>query len=247
MWPSGWACRAGRCNKETIMSWPARFILAASLVLVAPLAARADEGFYPIKADDGEVIANHRVPNTLESEIEKLPGVIIAGNPRGDITLNEFYDVNCPYCRQASADIDALIRSNHELRLVLVPFPVLGIPSIQGTRIELAVARLTSAQTFYRFHRMLDETRGVVDGSRAMAAVEAVGLDPAKVLKIANEDSLADVMTAHLHLGDALAIAATPGFVIKGVAIVGYPGPKSLARIIDSVKRCDAVICEDKR
>ena len=45
-------------------------------------------------------------------------------------------------------------------------------------------------------------------------------------------------------LGDALAIQATPGFVIKGVAIVGYPGPKALARIIDAVKRCDAVICE---
>jgi protein-disulfide isomerase len=220
-----------------------RLLFAAMLVLAAPLAARADEGFYPIKADDGDIIANHRVPNTLESEIEKMPGVIVAGNPHGDITLNEFYDVNCPYCRKASADIDALLHADHELRLVLVPFPVLGIPSIQGTRIELAVARLTSAQNFYKFHRMLDETRGVVDGTRAMAAAKALGLDPAKVLAIANEDSLADVMTAHLHLGDALAIQATPGFVIKGVAIVGYPGPKSLAGIIDAVKRCDAVMC----
>jgi protein-disulfide isomerase len=224
-----------------------RLIFAAALILILPLAARADEGFYPIKADDGEIIANHRVPNQIESQIEKLPGVIIAGNPHGDITLNEFYDVNCPYCRQASADIDALLRTNHELRLVLVPFPVLGIPSIQGTRIELAVARLTSAQNFYKFHRLLDETRGTVDGTRAMAAAKAIGLEPAAVLKIANEDQLAEVMTAHLRVGDALAIAATPGFVIKGVAIVGYPGPKALARIIDAVKRCDAVICDDKR
>jgi protein-disulfide isomerase len=225
------------------MSRLARLILAASFFAILPFAVRADEGFYPIKADDGEIIANHRVPNTLESEIEKLPGVIIAGNPRGEITLNEFYDVNCPFCRRASADIDKLLKTNHELRLVLVPFPVLGIPSIQGTRIELAVVRLTSAQNFYKFHRMLDETRGVVGGARAMAAAKAIGLDPAKVLKIANEDSFANVMTAHLHLGDALAIQATPGFVIKGVVIVGYPGPKSLAGIIDSVKRCDAVIC----
>jgi protein-disulfide isomerase len=224
-----------------------RLIFAAALILILPLAVRADEGFYPIKADDGEIIANHRVPNQIESQIEKLPGVIIAGNPHGDITLNEFYDVNCPYCRQASADIDALLRTNHELRLVLVPFPVLGIPSIQGTRIELAVARLTSAQNFYKFHRLLDETRGTVDGTRAMAAAKAIGLEPAAVLKIANEDQLAEVMTAHLRVGDALAIAATPGFVIKGVAIVGYPGPKALARIIDAVKRCDAVICDDKR
>jgi len=80
--------------------------------LTRAFAARADEGFYPIKADDGEIIANHRVPNTLESQIEKLPGVIVAGNPHGAVTLNEFYDVNCPYCRQASGDIDALLKKN---------------------------------------------------------------------------------------------------------------------------------------
>ena len=63
-----------------------------------------------------------------------------------------------------------------------MPFPVLGIPSIQGTRVELAVARLTSAPKFYKFHRMLDGSRGMVDGNRALAAAKAVGLEPAKVL-----------------------------------------------------------------
>jgi protein-disulfide isomerase len=137
-----------------------------------------------------------------------------------------------------------MLKSNPELRLVLVPFPVLGIPSIQGTRIELAVAKLTSAANFYKFHRMLDQSRGVVDGNRAMAAAKAIGLDQAKVLKLANEDSLAEVMTAHVKLGDDLAIQATPGFVIKGVALVGYPGPKAMAGIIASVEKCGAVICD---
>jgi protein-disulfide isomerase len=222
----------------------ARLIFPVALLVLAPLAARADEGVYPIKADDGEIIANHDISAELEARIEKLPGVVIAGNPSGKITLNEFYDVNCPYCRQASADIDALLRANRELRLVLVPFPVLGIPSIQGTRVELAVAQLAPASTFYKFHRLLDKGRGVVDGSRALAAAKEVGLDPAKVLQVANEDALAKVMIAHVKLGDALAIAVTPGFVIKGVAIVGYPGPKSLAGIIEAVQRCAAVICD---
>ena len=108
------------------------------------------------------------------------------------------------YCRQAAADIDALLHANPQLRLVLVPFPVLGIQSIQGTRVELAVARLAPAATFYKFHRMLDSARGVVDGNRAMAAAQAVGLDPAKVLQIANGDDLADIMKAHVRMGDAI-------------------------------------------
>ena len=218
--------------------------LATTLTLIIPLAARADGGFYPIMADDGEIIANHRVPAALESQIEKLPGVIVVGNLHGKVTLNEFYDVNCPYCRQASTDIDTLLRAYRELRLALVPYPVLGIPSILGTRVELAVIRLSSAQTFYKFHRMLDVARGVVDGNRALSAAEAVGLDRAKVLEVANENVLGDIMTRHARLGDALGLRATPGFVIKGVAINGYPGPKALAKLIESVLNCGAVICE---
>jgi len=224
------------------MTRAARLITAASLLLL-PLAARADDGAYPIKADDGDIIANHPVPAELESRIETLPGVVVVGNPRGRVTLSEFYDVNCSYCRQASGDIEALLAADHDLRLVLVPFPVFGVASIQGTRVELAVARLASAQTFYRFHRMLDGSRGTVDGARALAAAEAVGLDKARVLQVADEDGLADVMKAHVHLGDALGIQATPGLVIKGVAFLGYPGPKTLAGIVQAAERCGAVVC----
>jgi protein-disulfide isomerase len=223
-----------------------RLLLAASLVFVVPLAGHADSGFYPLRADDGDPVDNHRVPAQYESQIDKLPGIVIVGNPRGKVTLAEFYDLNCPYCRKASADIDTLLRSQPELRLVLVPFPVLGIPSIQGTRVELAVARLSSPEKFYAFHRKLDSVRGVVNGNRALAAAKDVGLDTAEVLKIANEDKLADVMTAHLRLGNSLVIGVTPGFVIKGVAILGYPGRKSLAKMIESVQRCGAVMCNVK-
>ena len=219
-------------------------LLAIAVLFATPFAAQADEGYYPIKADDGETIANHRVPVEIESQIEQAPGIVVAGNPRGDVTLVEFYDVNCPFCRAASPDIAALLKSNAELRLVLVPFPVLGIPSIQGTRVELAVAKLTSAANFYKFHRMLDDSRGVVDGAKALAAAKAIGLDPKKVLEVANDDKFAEVMKVHLKLGDALAIEATPGFVIKGVALVGYPGPKAMAKIVASVEKCGAVVCE---
>jgi len=226
------------------MSILVRLIVLIGVVAATTFAAAADEGFYPIRADDGSIIANHRVPAELESRIEKLPGIVVVGNPRGTITLNEFYDLNCPYCRRAFSDVDSLLKSHKELRLVLVPFPVLGIPSIQASRVELAVGESAPPQKFYEFLRQIYSGRGVIDGNRALAAAKAIGLDVAELLKIANQDSLADTMIAHVTLGDALAIQATPGYVIKGVAIVGHPGRSSLARIIESVKRCDAVVCE---
>jgi protein-disulfide isomerase len=221
----------------------ARVLAAAIFVVSVPLAAGADNrGFYPLKDDDGDWIANHRVDVDLAEKVATLPGVVIVGNPHGKVTLAEFYDVNCLYCREASKDIDALLKSQPELRLVLVPFPVFGVPSVEGTRVELAVRRL-APEKFYAFHRKLDGLRGTVNGNRALEAAKELGLDVAQVLKVANEDSLADVMTAHLRLGNALAIAVTPGFVLKDVAILGYPGPKSIATAVESVARCGKAVC----
>ena len=219
-------------------------LVAATIFIVAASAALADDGQFPIKADDGTIISNHQVGRELESQIEKLPGVVIVGNPHGKVTLAEFYDLNCPYCRKASADIADLVRGNPELRLVLVPFPVLGIASIQGTRVELAVAKLVPAQKFYDYHHKLYAGRGMIDGNRALDVAKTIGLDVAKVTKIANDDSIGGVMIAHVRLGNALAIQATPGFVIKGVAILGYPGKDALANVIKAVQRCGAVVCD---
>jgi protein-disulfide isomerase len=231
--------------RTILMSRLSLRILASVFAILVPLAAAADEGDFPIKADDGSVVANHRVAPELAAQIEKLPGVIVVGNSQGKVTLAEFYDLNCPYCRKASADIAALVRDNAELRLVLVPFPVLGIPSIQGSRVELAVARLVPAKKFFDYHHKLYAGRGIIDGNRALEAAKAMGLDVAKATKIANEDSISAEMVAHVRLGNALAIQATPGFVIGGVAIAGYPGNKALANLIQSVQRCGNVVCGD--
>jgi protein-disulfide isomerase len=172
--------------------------------------------------------------------------VVVLGNPRGEVTLNEFYDLNCPYCRAASAEIEKLLRTVKELRLVLVPFPVLGMPSIQAGKVELAVLQQTTPQQFYQFYRKAMASRGVMDGSRAFAIAQAMGLDDKKVADAANGERIVDILIAHVRLGGELGIRATPGFVIKGVAINGYPGPKALARLIDSVERCDKVVCDEK-
>lgn len=221
----------------------ASLCVAALVVLNAP-GLRAQDAWYPLKAEDGSEIANHRVPVELSSEIEKLPGIVILGNPHGDVTLTEFYDLNCPFCRQAAADLGDILHADKDLKLVLVPFPVLGIPSILSGRVELAVARLGSAQQFYRFHRTIYAGRGVNDDRRALAVAQELGFDRAALTKAANDDAITETMKAHVRLGNALGLAATPGFVINGVAILGHPGKKALADIIRSVRQCDKVVCE---
>lgn len=218
-------------------------IVAALLTLwIFSTPLHAQDAWFALKGEDGTPVANHRVPVELESQIESLPGIVVVGNPHGDVTLVEFYDLNCPYCRKAAEDVGALMQADKELRLVLVPFPVLGIPSIAAARVELAVAKLVPDR-FYEFHRKIYAGRGVVDGNRALAVAKDLGLTSPRAIAAANEDSVSDAMKAHVRLGDQMGLVATPSFVVKGVAILGHPGRDALAGIVRAIRACDKVVC----
>ncbi len=195
----------------------------------------------PLVGDDGQPVANHVVK--LPGPIDQLPGGVVAANPAGKTTLVEFYDLNCPYCRIASADISDLIDLDPGLRLVLVPFPVLGIASIAASRVELAVAKLGTPQQFYDFHRKIYARRGVTDGERALTVAHGLGLDVAAVATVGDSDEVTEIMKAHLRLGNALGLAATPSFGIDGGAILGYPGRYRLQAIVDAASSCGKVMC----
>jgi protein-disulfide isomerase len=196
---------------------------------------------FPLTADNGDRLANHTVK--LPGPIDRLPGVVVAANPNGKITLVEFYDLNCPYCRAASTDIADMVDLDPQLRLVLVPFPVLGIPSIQAGRIELAVAKLGTPKQFYAFHRKVYAQRGTMDGNRAFDIARGLGLDAKKLLAVGDSDEVTEQMKNHLQLGNELGLAATPSFIIGGVALVGYPGRYHLQAIVDAMNTCGKVVC----
>jgi len=222
-----------------------RLVFLVAALLLSPVAAFAQnlKSEFDIRSADGSPVANHRVPAELAAKVEKLPGRVVVGNPDGDVTLAQFYDLNCPFCRKASADVEALLKSDKKLRLVLVPFPVLGIPSIQAGRVELAVAQLVSPQIFFDFHRKLYEGRGGITGERALAVAQAMNIDQEKIIALADRDSITETMKAHARLGNALGFAATPSYVVADVAIIGHPGEGSLRDVIGAVRRCGKVVC----
>jgi protein-disulfide isomerase len=196
---------------------------------------------YPLTGDDGQRVPNHTVK--VPGPIDRLPGVVTVGNPNGKTTLVEFYDLNCPYCRIASADIADMVDLDQNLKLVLVPFPVLGIPSIAASRVELAVAKIATPQQFYAFHRKIYAQRGTTDGVRALEVAKSIGLDVKKLTALGDSDDITETMKNHVRLGDSLGLAATPSFIIDGVAILGYPGRYRLQAIVDAASTCGKVVC----
>jgi protein-disulfide isomerase len=220
-----------------------RLIAIAVFAFAAVLAARADEGEFPIKADDGTVIANHSLTAEVEKQVSKLPGVIPVGNPQGDVTLLQFYDLNCPYCRLAAADVDALVRIDKKLKLVLVPYAVLSVESVQGALIEVGASKMFTPERFLEFHRRVYANRGVIDGAKVLAVAGDMGLDKQKLANASNTESTLNILRASADFGTTAGLAATPAYIIGGVAILGHPGLKPLQSVIGAMRACGKVMC----
>jgi protein-disulfide isomerase len=220
-------------------------LLVAALVLAGLPAAFAQQiggAQFPIKAGDGRAVANHALSAAQMAQVERLPGLVNATVADGDVTIYQFYDLNCPYCRQAAVDIGKLIAADPALRLVFVPYPVLSVQSIEASRVELAVREL-APKRFFEFHREVYAGRGVIDGTRAVSVTDAMGFDRNKIVEIANKPGITDIMKTHARVGGELKLVATPAYVIQGVAIVGHPGFESLRKVVASVRSCKKVAC----
>jgi protein-disulfide isomerase len=201
----------------------------------------ASEADYPLVGDEGQRLPNHTV--RLLGPIDRLPGVVVVGNPKGKETLTEFYDLNCPFCRLAAVDLGEMLKQDQELRLVLVPYPILGIPSIGAARVELAVAKLGTPEQFYEFHRKIYAQRGTTDGPRALDVAAGLGLNKQNLLALADSEQITGTMKNLVNLGTALGLEATPSFVAGNLAILGYPGPRALQAMVSAVGACGKAVC----
>jgi protein-disulfide isomerase len=221
----------------------ARIAYFLILLTVTAQAQQFGPAQFPIKDDDGDPMSNYSVDTEQMARVAGLPGLVDLGGAKSDVTLYQFYDLNCPFCREAAADVDTLIRSDPALRLVFVPYPVLSVQSVEGARVELALRELGTPQKFLEFHRKIYVGRGTIDGNRAIAVALALGFDRKKIVDTANTQRVTDIMTIHAKIGSALKLVATPAYIIQGVAILGHPGLEPLRKLVASVRACKAVVC----
>jgi protein-disulfide isomerase len=221
-------------------------IAAAIAIALSPFSASAQNMpmQHPITADDGDAIGNFDLSAAALAKVDALPGQVPVGNLNGDVTVMQFYDLNCPYCRAAAHDIDAMVRADGRLKLIFVPYPVLSVESIKGALIELGAAKMLAPPQYLDFHRRLYDSRGVIDGDRALAAAKDSGLDPVKVAAAGNTQANLSILKQNATVGGEVGLKVTPAYVIGGTAIIGHPGRKALEKIVASMRKCGKVACK---
>ena len=216
--------------------------LAACTAAVLPQSARAQAGsLFSFAGDNGEQYYNYRLP--AEPSVAGLPGVVWTGAAHPAVQLVEYFDYNCPFCRKAEPDIDALLRANPDLRLGLVNDPILAPGSVQATKVQQAVLRTAGPAKAYAFHRALFAKHGPVDGPLALDVAASLGLDRSAIETAADLPQVGEVVKRQAHLADGLGFEATPAFQFGNVAMLGYPGPAAMARAIGNMRTCDKLAC----
>jgi protein-disulfide isomerase len=225
-----------------------RIIQGAALAFLAPSSfkaaqAQSGEGWYPLKGDDGKPVPNTRLPVELTGEIENLPGVIWLGSKSSAVTLYEFYDYNCPYCRVASKDLHALVKKRPDLRLGLINNAILSLGSMQAAKVELALLLLKGPAVAYEFHQRLFAMPGTNDGTRALKVAEDLGVPRRQIEAAADSEKVGGMVREQTSLAANLGLAATPSFVAGGAGVLGYPGPKTIGRIVAAIDQCGEVVC----
>ncbi len=192
---------------------------------------------------DMEIRGQHakalRVKDTLDQRSADLtddPASHVGGNPDGDITLVEFFDYQCGYCKRVHPTVSKLIKDDGNIRLVYKEFPILGPASVYATRAAIA-SRLQGK--YLKFHNALMKFKGSLSNERVLKLATKVGLDVDKLANDIkeNEENTDGVMRLNYDLAKDLDINGTPAFIVGSNVIRGAVDLASLKKAIADARK----------
>jgi protein-disulfide isomerase len=154
---------------------------------------------------------------------------VVLGNPNGAVTMVEFFDYNCGYCKRALGDMQAMIKDDPNLRVVLKELPILGPGSVEAAKVAVAVRMQDpTGEKYSAFHQSLMGARGQANQASALAAAKDAGLDMARLDADLNSAEIKDTLAEASQLARALGINGTPGYVIGDAIVPGAIGAAGL-------------------
>ena len=163
---------------------------------------------------------------------------VTLGNPKGDVTMVEFFDYNCGYCKKALGDMLTLLKTDPNLKVVLKEYPVLGPGSLEAAQVAVA-ARMQdkTGKKYLDFHQRLLGARGPADKAHALAAAKDAGFDVARLEKDLASDEVRETLRETMKIADAIGLNGTPSYVIGSDVVIGAQGYDVLKEKVDAARK----------
>jgi len=163
---------------------------------------------------------------------------VTLGNPKGDVTMVEFFDYNCGYCKKAMGDMLTLLKTDPNLKVVLKEYPVLGPGSLEAAQVAVA-ARMQdkTGKKYLDFHQRLLGGHGPADKARALAAAKDAGFDMARLEKDVASDEVRETLKENMKVADAIGLNGTPSYIIGSDVVIGAQGYDVLKEKVDAARK----------
>ncbi|TNM65145.1 DsbA family protein [Aliirhizobium smilacinae] len=179
---------------------------------------------------------------TYKDEIFSSPTDVVLGNPKGDVTVVEFFDYNCGYCKRAMTDMDDIIAKDKNVRFVLKEFPILGPDSLAAHKVANAV-RLVAPDKYSEFHKELLGGQEHATEATAISVAAELGVDEAAIRKSMSEKPNDDIVRNAYQLANAIGITGTPTYVVGDEAVFGAVGLDEIEQKVNNVRSCGKASC----
>ncbi len=223
-------------NKAEVEKIIKDYLLTNPEILVEVQAALA------AKKESQEKIARAKALADSSAAIFAAADDAVIGNPNGDVTVVEFYDYNCGYCKRALLDMDAMVKADPNLRFVLKEYPILGEDSVKAHVVAEAFRRMMPDK-YAAFHRALLSGEGRADEARAIEVAVGLGAKEADLRKGMEDKTIGALFDKNHQLASSLNITGTPSYVIKDDVVFGAMGAEVLSAKVANVRKCQSTVC----
>lgn len=194
------------------------------------------------KQGETQRVAQQKVIEGASKQIFDASYDGVIGNPDGKLSIVEFFDYNCHFCKGALTDMQALVKENKDLRFVLKEFPILGEDSAKASVVSMAFKKMMP-EKYGDFHQELLGGKGRADEAKAIKIAVSLGADEAALRNEMKDPAIQQDIQNTYDLANKLAISGTPSYVLGDEVVFGALGKKVLDEKLANVRTCDHTTC----
>jgi protein-disulfide isomerase len=206
--------------------------LAGSLTLPTLAADAAPSGQAAAQALDQALLAYQEAADAMVAskgaDLLRDPRTPVLGNANGPVPVVEFFDYQCPYCKAIEPKLEALVKDDHDVKLVIKEFPILGPASVVAAKAALAAVRQGKYEAY---HNAMMAFRGKLTDDVIFDTAKDVGLDVARLRKDMEAPEIADALLANMNLARAMKMSITPGIIVGNHIYSGLSPTTSSGKI----------------
>jgi len=160
----------------------------------------------------------------------------VGGNPEGDITLVEFMDYRCGYCRRAVDEVNGLLEEDGNIRFIVKEFPILGEESVLASRFAIATQQVAGDEAYKSVHDALMAYNGAMNDTGFTRLADSLGLDANAIVAAMDSEEVTEVIAANHALGQRLQISGTPSFVMGDQMLRGFLPQDAMQDIANDIR-----------